>query len=106
MNRIKGSNLSSLDPDTRELTPPFNPRIQHWTDHFRWNGPLIEPLAAIRRAAAFFLRFNDPVQVEIRATVCAPPCSSVPFVSSVLRIACYSPISTPNRHQNCRWHTG
>ncbi len=68
-NRIKGSNISSLDPDTGVLTPLYNPRQHRWTEHFRWNGPIIEPLTALRRATAFFLRFNDPVQVEIRANL-------------------------------------
>jgi hypothetical protein len=68
-NRTKGSNISSLDPDTGTLTPLFNPRQHRWTDHFSWNGPSIEPLTAVGRATAFFLRFNDPVQVEIRANL-------------------------------------
>lgn len=68
-NRIKGSNISSLDPDTGLLTPLYNPRTQQWAEHFRWNGAIIEPLTAIGRATVFFLRLNDPVLVEIRANL-------------------------------------
>lgn len=68
-NRRKGSNIASLDPDTGELTLLYNPRTQVWADHFRWNGPIIEPLTATGRATAVFLRFNDPVQVRIRANL-------------------------------------
>ena len=38
-NRAKGSDLESIDPDTGQLTPFFNPRIQDWGDHFRLDGP-------------------------------------------------------------------
>lgn len=68
-NRRKGSNIASIDPATNTLTPLYNPRTQTWSDHFQWNGPIIEPLTAIGRATAFFLRFNDPVQVQIRANL-------------------------------------
>lgn len=68
-NWIKRSNISSLDPDTGALTALYNPRLHNWTDHFRWDGPVIEPMTAVGRANVFFLRFNDPVQVEIRANL-------------------------------------
>jgi HNH endonuclease len=68
-NRIKGSNIASIDPNTGALTPLYNPRTQGWIEHFRWNGPIVEPLTAVGRATAFFLRFNDPVLVEIRANL-------------------------------------
>lgn len=66
-NRIKGSNIASLDPDSGQITPLFHPRHQRWDHHFRWNGALIEPLTATGCATVFFLRLNDVVQVEIRA---------------------------------------
>ncbi|WIG59469.1 MAG: hypothetical protein OJF49_002216 [Ktedonobacterales bacterium] len=68
-NRRKGSNIASLDPSTGDLTPLFNPRTQRWTEHFRWDGPRIEPLTAVGRATTFFLRLNDPVQTQIRANL-------------------------------------
>lgn len=68
-NRRKGSNIASLDPETGDLTPLYNPRMQEWSEHFRWNGSIIEPLTAMGRATASFLRFNDPVQVQIRANL-------------------------------------
>jgi 5-methylcytosine-specific restriction endonuclease McrA len=33
-NRAKGSDLGSLDPETGQLTPFFNPRIDVWQEHF------------------------------------------------------------------------
>lgn len=68
-NRINGSNIASIDPDTAQLTPLYHPRQQRWDEHFRWNGSIIEPLTAVGRSTAFFLRLNDPVQVEIRANL-------------------------------------
>jgi 5-methylcytosine-specific restriction endonuclease McrA len=40
-NRFKGSDLGSLDPDTGELTPFYNPRTQVWRDHFGLDGARI-----------------------------------------------------------------
>lgn len=34
-NRFKGSDLGSIDPETQQLTPFFNPRLHQWSDHFR-----------------------------------------------------------------------
>ena len=35
-NRHKGSDLTSFDPQTRRLSPLFNPRTQVWTEHFAY----------------------------------------------------------------------
>lgn len=35
-NRYKGPNLSSIDPETGELAPLFNPRRDVWDDHFSY----------------------------------------------------------------------
>jgi 5-methylcytosine-specific restriction endonuclease McrA len=34
-NRKKGPNLTSIDPQTNEITILFNPRLQQWNDHFQ-----------------------------------------------------------------------
>ncbi|MCA9331158.1 HNH endonuclease [Candidatus Saccharibacteria bacterium] len=33
-NSFKGPNVAALDPNTGEATKLFNPRKQHWHDHF------------------------------------------------------------------------
>lgn len=38
-NKCKGTDLTSLDPDTGDITPLFNPRRDRWSDHFRLDGP-------------------------------------------------------------------
>lgn len=43
-NGYKGSDVAAADPQTGNATFLFNPRHQKWTDHFRLNGIIIEPL--------------------------------------------------------------
>jgi len=41
-NRFKGSDIASIDPETGQLTPLFNPRVDHWDDHYqfaKWRNP-------------------------------------------------------------------
>lgn len=66
-NRYKGYNVGSFDPMTGELVPFFNPRKQIWDDHFRLEGPIIQPLTPEGRVTAKMLHFNDPNRVEERA---------------------------------------
>lgn len=66
-NRAKGSNIASLDPATGALAPLFNPRTHVWSEHFRFNGPVIEPLTAEGRVTVFLLHLNIPARVTIRA---------------------------------------
>ena len=37
-NRAKGTDIGSLSPGTGEFTRLFNPRTDHWRDHFRLRG--------------------------------------------------------------------
>ena len=67
-NVWKGSDIASLDPLTGALVPLFNPRTQSWSDHFRIDGPILEPLTPEARATARLLRLNlDQRVVERRA---------------------------------------
>jgi hypothetical protein len=66
-NAFKGSDLSSFDEESDEITPLFNPRKHVWLDHFRLNGALIESVTQMGRVTVSLLRFNDPGRVEGRA---------------------------------------
>ena len=65
-NRAKGSDIASLDPATGKLMALFNPRTQGWTDHFRLNGPVIEPITPEGRVTVLLLRMNLAARVTIR----------------------------------------
>jgi hypothetical protein len=57
-NRHKGSDLASLDPLTGEVAALFHPRKDKWTDHFRLNGAIVEPLTAQGRVTVQLLQMN------------------------------------------------
>jgi len=48
-NRFKGSDIASIDEVTGELIALFNPRIQHWHDHFTLHAGQIIPLTPVGR---------------------------------------------------------
>ena len=62
-NRFKGTDLASIDPETQQLTPFFNPRLQKWSDHFRLERGTIVPLTPQGRVTAKILQFNLPERI-------------------------------------------
>jgi hypothetical protein len=73
-NRLKGSDLATLDPQTSEITPLFNPRQHVWTDHFRLDGAEIVPLTPIGRATVTLLRFNRADRLTVRHILVQSSC--------------------------------
>jgi len=65
-NRHKGSDLTSIDPLTGEITTLFNPRVQNWTDHFKLEDGYILGLTPVGRTTVFLLRLNDPTRLQVR----------------------------------------
>ena len=65
-NRHKGSDISSVDPDTHRLTPLFNPRTQNWSYHFKLEGAEIVPLTPEGRVTVLILKLNHPERVRVR----------------------------------------
>ena len=70
-NRFKNSDISSLDPLTGELVPLFNPRTQHWSEHFHLNECQIIPLTAIGRATETLLKLNLARRIQAREQAAA-----------------------------------
>ena len=70
-NRHKGSDIASLDPETGCLTPLFNPRTQHWSDHFVLEGPIIRPLTPEGRVTIIILQLNHPDRLFERQVLIA-----------------------------------
>lgn len=58
-NLRKGSDIASIDPNTQRLTPLFNPRIDEWRSHFRFDAAEIAPLSDVGRVTVKLLGIND-----------------------------------------------
>jgi hypothetical protein len=67
-NLHKGTNLTSLDPQTGELTALFHPRLQRWSDHFLMNGTLVTGTSAVGRTTVALLKMNAPDRRRLRET--------------------------------------
>ncbi len=62
----KWAKRTAADPETGEDVPLFNPRTDHWVDHFRWNGEVVVPLTPTGRATVAALAMNRPIILAIR----------------------------------------
>ena len=65
-NAAKGPNVAGYDPETGLLTPLFNPRVDDWAAHFRWEAGILFGQSPVGRATIDVLRINDPDCVEQR----------------------------------------
>jgi hypothetical protein len=65
-NQRKGSDLTSIDPQTGQITPLFHPRRDRWLDHFRLAEGRIEPLTPTGRVTVRLLQLNHPDRIEER----------------------------------------
>ena len=67
-NSHKGAQIEAKDPVTRRATKLFNPRLQSWSQHFRWidDGILIEGKTDVGRATVIALQLNNPYAVTVR----------------------------------------
>jgi hypothetical protein len=68
-NRRKGSDIGSIDPETGNLVPLFNPRTQRWADHFTLDGAHIVGLTAVGRTTVAFLQLNAFERLTERAAL-------------------------------------
>jgi hypothetical protein len=65
-NRFKGTDLGSLDPETGQLTPFYNPRAQRWADHFRLEGAQLRPLTPVGRVTLAIFQMNHEDRIAER----------------------------------------
>ncbi len=70
-NRQKGSDVGSIVWRTGEFIRFYNPRIDHWADHFRLDDVIIEPLTDIGEATVRILDFNNSDRLLERQTLVA-----------------------------------
>jgi hypothetical protein len=68
-NRYKGSDVATIDAACGEAVRLFNPRLDQWRDHFRFDGPFVEPLTDVGRATARLLQLNAPDRIAERRAV-------------------------------------
>jgi 5-methylcytosine-specific restriction endonuclease McrA len=67
-NLRKRDKIEGADPLTNQAAPLFNPRQQHWDEHFRLErstGEII-PLTSTGRVTVQELRLNHPDMVRVR----------------------------------------
>lgn len=67
-NSYKGDRTHALYPVTGEEVPLFNPRTQHWSDHFQWSedGIRIIGLTPTGRATVLALQLNNEFTLPAR----------------------------------------
>lgn len=71
-NLHKGPNLTGLDPPgTGKVVRLFNPRIDDWSKHFRWNVGELVGLTPIGRVTIYVLDINNSLRIRLRRSLIA-----------------------------------
>ena len=65
-NRHKGTDLGSVSLRTGTLVRFYNPRVDHWKEHFYLSEGRIEPVSDIGEVTVRLLEFNHPERVAFR----------------------------------------
>lgn len=65
-NKYKGSDLTSIDPDTRQIVRLYHPRCDKWSEHFQISGAKLIPLTPTGRVTVKLLQLNRAERVEER----------------------------------------
>ncbi|MFN9625755.1 MAG: HNH endonuclease [Planctomycetota bacterium] len=68
-NRHKGPNLTTLDPNTREVVLLYHPRKDDWNEHFVLDGYYIRRTTQTGIATENLLKFNSDERVEMRSEI-------------------------------------
>ncbi len=65
-NKHKGSDVASVDDETGEIVPLFNPRKDVWSKHFRIEDSHFKPLTPNARATIRLLQINVLARIAER----------------------------------------
>lgn len=68
-NLLKGTNLTSLDPDSDQLTRLFHPRKDAWSQHFSIDGAHIVGKTDVGRTTVWLLEMNCEERVTLRSVL-------------------------------------
>ncbi|HXB72441.1 MAG TPA: hypothetical protein VNY05_29660, partial [Candidatus Acidoferrales bacterium] len=76
-NKHKGTDLSSIDPETGDMCRLFHPRRDQWHQHFELRRGEILALTPVGRVTVRLLRLNRPErtserEIMIRAGLLSP----------------------------------
>jgi hypothetical protein len=67
-NSHKSDRTEAIDPETGLIVSFFNPRRDHWSDHFVWieDGTVIDGITPTGRATVVALNMNHPDTIAAR----------------------------------------
>lgn len=65
-NRLKGTDVASVDPESGSIVRLFHPRRDRWSDHFELREGLIVPKTDVGRVTEHLLQLNRPKVLSIR----------------------------------------
>jgi hypothetical protein len=65
-NAFKGPNLSSIDQEDGAIVALFHPRLDEWSQNFRFNGATIVGISPGGRATVRLLEMNAKERVALR----------------------------------------
>jgi len=65
-NQFKGPNIAGIDPQSSQISRLFNPRVDVWSEHFRYEQAVVVGLTPIGRATVAVLAINMPLRVAAR----------------------------------------
>src|SRR5258705_5621863 len=67
-NLHKGTNLTGIDPETRQIAELFHPRRHRWKEHFEWRGIYVFGRTRVGRATLQVLNMNSEEQLALRSS--------------------------------------
>lgn len=70
-NQHKGTDLSSIDPESGEIVRLFNPRTDRWAEHFQFANAEVRGFTPTGRATVRLLQLNHARRVQERALLLA-----------------------------------
>lgn len=70
-NKYKGSDLTSIDPETGEIAPLYHPRRNNWPDHFQLHEAQLVGLTPTGRVTIRLLQLNHPDRIDERQLLIA-----------------------------------
>jgi len=65
-NRLKGSDIASIDLETGKLARLYHPRNDLWNKHFCLKGARIVPLTNVGRVTEHLLQLNHSDNLQLR----------------------------------------